>query len=270
MEIEFERGNLFYHKTGCADEKKKVIILFHGVGQDHTIFNPLLHDLKDQYICYTFDLFFHGRSKYSDPDTPVSKAEWKRALARFVAIENIDRFDVLGYSLGGRAALATTEAFPDKVDNLYMVAGEGLRKNFWYSWATHPFFGKPIFKSVTRNPSSLFTLIKIGEQFKLISAAARVIALSQMKSAEKRKQVYGSWIVFSKLNVAASELKVIADKNKINLFFLFGSIDQIMTPREAETIRKQIPEATVEILNTSHAGLIRKLSHYIKSRIKPI
>lgn len=266
MEIEFEHGNLFCHKTGAGQEKKKALLLFHGVGQDHTVFNSLVHDLNDQYICYAFDLFFHGRSQWSDPHTPMSKEEWKRGLSRFLERENIGRFDVLGYSLGGRLALAATEAFPDKVDNLYMVAGEGVRKNLWYSWATHPLFGQPLFKSTTRNPKILFALLKLGELLKIIPTAMRVLAQSQMRSSEKRNQVYGSWILLSKLNMTTSALKRVADENNINLYFLFGGIDKIMAPREAKVIQKRIPRARIEILNTSHGGLIRNLSDYLKTK----
>jgi pimeloyl-ACP methyl ester carboxylesterase len=267
MGIEFEHGNLFCYKTGSGQERKKALLLFHGVGQDHTVFNSLVHNLTDSFNCYAFDLFFHGRSQWKD-HIPMTKEEWSRGLSRFLERENIDRFDVLGYSLGGRLALATTEAFPDKADNLYMVAGEGVRKNFWYSWATHPLFGQPLFKGITRNPSVLFTLLKIGERLKIIPTSMRILALSQMRSPEKRNQVYGSWILLSKLNMTTSALNRIVDENKINLHFLFGGIDRIMTPREAKVIQKQIPRARVEILSTNHAGLIRNVSDYLNIKTR--
>jgi pimeloyl-ACP methyl ester carboxylesterase len=267
MQIEFEHGKLFYNKTGNGGVKNKTLLLFHGVGQDHTIFNSLVRHVQDAYSCYTFDLFFHGQSEWKGPDTPLTKQEWKKSLNRFFEQERIDSFDVLGYSIGGRLALATVEAFPEKTDNLYMIAGEGLRKSFWYSWATHPVFGQRLFRRITKNPSLLITILKVAQSIRIIPATTVALAITQLKSSEKRMQVYGAWILLSKLEVNASVLNATAEQYGVTLHFLFGAIDEIMSPSHAKAIQKQIPRARIDVVNTSHAGLIRNLSNYLKTKV---
>ena len=50
-------------------------------------------------------------------------------IREFLRKENISRFDVAGFSMGGRFALATLEAFPEKIGNVFLIAPDGEKQS---------------------------------------------------------------------------------------------------------------------------------------------
>ena len=185
-------------------------------------------------------------------------------MQHFFTAEKIDQFAVIGYSLGGRAAVATLESFPKQTSALMMVAGEGVRKNFWYSWATHPVIGKPLFREMITHPNYFNRIMNRLERFSLVPRVVIEFALRQMSSREKRQRIYSSWIIFSKLYLAPRKLFTISHENRNKLVFVFGKQDPIMKESEVNRLRKILPEATIELINTSHYGLIREIPELLR------
>jgi len=48
-------------------------------------------------------------------------------MMRFLGKEKIELFAVVGFSLGGKFALATLEAFTDKVTKVVLLAPDGIK-----------------------------------------------------------------------------------------------------------------------------------------------
>ncbi len=258
MEIESGHAKLFYSKSGNG---AKSLLLFHGFGQDHTVFNLLVSELKETHTCFSFDLFFHGNSSWDGPERPVSQQEWKTLITRFLEKENVQNFSVLGYSLGGRPAIATYGAFPSRTDQLILVAAEGIRYNFWYQWATMPWIGRPLFRKLSFHPTLLNKAILTAENLGIISRSVARFASKQMSLPAMRHRVYHSWIAFRSLGLSVNSLKKLALQSKTQLKLIFGANDPIISPNEIKSIR-QLPKARIEVIDVGHHGLLRKMSHH--------
>lgn len=265
MEIELEGSRLFYHKAGSGN---KNLLLFHGFGQDHTVFFPLIESLKEDFTCFAFDLFHHGNSQRSGLDVAIEKHEWKKFMEAFIFRENLDSFSILGFSIGGRLALATFEEFAETTNNLILVAAEGLRKNFWYSWATHPQFGQPIFHSLINHPKVLFGPLKIAKALKLLPPPLLQFVLKQMDSAEKRQRVYSSWISLRKLKLSIKQLVDLSAGHSVRIIFVFGIDDDIMRKADAEHLQKQISNAEFKFLQARHHQLLRRMPEHLTAWLK--
>ena len=106
---------LHYDRLG---QGPRILLAFHGAGQTgQECFQSFADHLGSYYTVYAFDLFFHGQSlglygtdNFSDRDV-VDKHSWELFIQTFLDEKQIDQFDVAGFSLGGRFALATTECF---------------------------------------------------------------------------------------------------------------------------------------------------------------
>ena len=62
--IVYQSSELYYYREGDGN---KVILLFHGFGQDHKAFDSWIDVLESDYTIFAFDLFFHGNSKWANP-----------------------------------------------------------------------------------------------------------------------------------------------------------------------------------------------------------
>ena len=89
---------LFYTKTGHG----RPLIMVHGNGEDHTIFDEAIEVLKDHFTCYAIDSRGHGQSP------PCRELHYKDMAQDMIAfMTELDLNDVAfyGFSDGGIVAL---------------------------------------------------------------------------------------------------------------------------------------------------------------------
>ena len=98
------------------------IILLHGNGEDHTIFDRLSDDLKDHYKVFLIDSRGHGKSgkvscfHYSDMVEDV---------VAFIKYLKIEKPIIYGFSDGGIVGLMLASEYPDLLSGL-IASGPNL------------------------------------------------------------------------------------------------------------------------------------------------
>lgn len=251
--VKYKNSTLAYQKSGHGE---KVLLLFHGFGQNKQIFNELAQSVHDQYTLYAIDLFFHGNSQWSKGEVALEKKEWLEIMTQFLAENKVERFSVLGFSLGGKFALATFELFPTRIDQLFLLAPDGIKTNFWYSLATYPLLLRNFFKSMILKPGRLHSLTSILHTLKIVDNGLLRFARSQMDSREKRERVYYSWVVFRHLKFDMKEIAALLLKYSVRLTLIAGKHDKIITTENMQRLLRHVRDYQLEILDTGHNGVI--------------
>ena len=244
---------LAYQKSGNGN---KVLLLFHGFGQDHRTFDRLTESLTKAYTFYVFDLFFHGSSQWNEGETPLEKEMWKEIMLNFFNENKIEKFNVLGFSIGGKFALATLELFPERIEQIYLLAPDGIKTSFWYSLATYPLLLRKFFKSMVQKPGRLHLITSSIRTLHLINPGLLRFAESQMDTEEKRKRVYFSWVVFRHLKFDLRKIASIVNNHSIKLVMIVGKHDKIITVNNMNRLLRQLPHHQLEVLDTGHHGVI--------------
>ena len=251
--VNYKNSTLAYRKSGHGE---KVLLLFHGFGQNKQIFDDLAHALDEQYTLYAIDLFFHGNSQWSEGEVALEKKEWLEIMTRFLAENKIERFSVLGFSLGGKFALGTLELFPTRIDQLFLLAPDGIKTNFWYSLATYPLLLRNFFKSMILKPGRLHSLTSILYTLKIVDNGLLRFARSQMDSREKRERVYYSWVVFRHLKFDMKEIASLLLKHSVRLTLIVGKHDKIITTENMQRLLRHVKDHQLIVLDTGHNGVI--------------
>ena len=109
---------LFYHKEGSG----RPVILLHGNGEDHTIFDVAIKDLARSYTVYALDSRSHGKS---DPVPTLSYREMAEDVAAFIRQQGLEKPALVGFSDGGVVALLVALRWPDLPGRL-VVAGANM------------------------------------------------------------------------------------------------------------------------------------------------
>jgi len=253
LELTHKYSTLAYQKSGHGD---KVLLLFHGFGQHHRTFDTLSETLTSTYTLYAFDLFFHGHSKWNSEEQPLEKRMWKEILQHFLVKNKIERFSLLGFSLGGKFALATLELFPDRIQQVFLLAPDGIKTNFWYSLATYPLLLRRFFKSMILKPGRLHTVTSFLYTLRLVDKGLLRFAESQMDTQEKRSRVYYSWVVFRHLKFDMKEIGGLLQKHSIRLTLIVGKHDKIITTENMQRLLRHVKDHQLTILDTGHNGVI--------------
>jgi pimeloyl-ACP methyl ester carboxylesterase len=253
-EIEFEDLKLNYVKSGNGTQ---IMLLFHGFGQDHRAYNHLTTALKEQYTFYCFDLFFHGKSTWGNGERPLEKEKWKEIISRFFTDNNIENFSVTGFSLGCRFALATIEAFAHKIENVFLIAPDGIKSRFWFRLATYPMLTRKVFKSMILHPRSFRILANAMNELHIMDRGLLKFAEHQMNTTEKRRRVYYSWVVFRHLKFDHGQFTELVNAHPISFTFIAGKQDHVIKAKSINSFMKLLKNCRVEMLNTGHKGLLK-------------
>ncbi len=251
--VNYKNSTLAYRKSGHGE---KVLLLFHGFGQNKQIFDDLAHAVDDQYTLYAIDLFFHGSSQWSKGEVALKKKEWLEIMTQFLAENKIERFSLLGFSLGGKFALATLELFPNRIDQLILLAPDGIKTNFWYSLATYPLLLRRFFKSMIVKPGRLHSLTSFLHKLNLVDNGLLRFAQWQMDTQEKRERVYYSWVVFRHLKFDMKNIASLKAKHSIRLTLIVGKHDKIITIENMKRLLQYVKDHQLIVLDTGHNGVI--------------
>jgi pimeloyl-ACP methyl ester carboxylesterase len=253
--IHHNNSSLHYAKVGNGDQH---LLIFHGFGQDMSVFDFFTQSLARHYTFYVFDLYFHGKSTWGNGERTLKKALWKETIGLFLAENNINRFQVAGFSLGGKFALATLEAFPEKIDKAFLIAPDGIKTNFWYSLATYPVMLRVFFRSMILQPHRFLALARFLNKSGLLDKGLIRFAEYQMNTAEKRNRVYYSWVVFRHLTFNIAHIARLINTHQIKLSLIVGKYDKVITPHNMTRLTRRLTEYRLEILESGHNGLINQ------------
>ena len=170
--------NLNYEVYGYG----KPIILLHGNGETHNIFDKLIYKLEKEYTVYAVDSRCHGKSEYTKLISYDLMAE---DVIEFIKKLNIKTPILYGFSDGGIIGLLIAIKEPQLLSNL-IISGANITPDAT-TWLDN-FFTK-IAYFFTRNK-----LIKM-----MLDEPTKLIAENIKNSTLKiiLKETHGSYIVHS-------------------------------------------------------------------------
>ena len=253
----FNNSKLHFKKSG---QGKKVLLAFHGFGQDHTAFDLLATTLNNQYTIYAFDLYFHGKSEWGYHEKPLERTFWQGAMHQFLTENNITKFSLTGFSMGCRLALATAKDFPEQTEALFLLAPDGIKTSFWYSLSTYPLVMRKVFKYMITHPIWFDTLANTLRKTGILDKGLIKFAEYQMNSEAKRRKLYNTWVVFRHIKINLKSFVSVVNEKRIPVLVAVGKTDQVIPATTLKTFVNQLKTGKFITLNTGHTGLLKDAS----------
>ena len=113
------------HKRAYVKEGSgPALLLLHGLGCDHTTWQPVIQALSRRYTVIAPDLLGHGRS--DKPRADYSVGGYANGMRDLLTVLGIDKVTVVGHSLGGGVAMQFAYQFPERTERMILVAPGGL------------------------------------------------------------------------------------------------------------------------------------------------
>ncbi|MBC7389554.1 MAG: alpha/beta hydrolase [Opitutaceae bacterium] len=259
-------STLSYSVFGTGE---KVLLVFHGYGHTHKNMKGIEESLSEEYKIFSFDLFFHGFSEWNYDDSMLTKDHWSSILNAFLTENNIGKFSLLGFSLGGKVALSITEIMPYRIEKLFLIAPDGLKHNIWYDLATSKVL-KSIFKLTIIKPQIFETAVKVLNKLKLLDKSTLRFSSTQMNSKEKRRRVYFSWTVYKGLTPDIEKITEFLNRNKNQVVLYLGKYDRIIKPETVLAFTSKLKFCKVHQLNSGHNNLLDEVSNLLNKELSKI
>lgn len=250
--FQFENSQVSYRKYGCGS---KVLLAFHGFGQTNAAFACMEAYCGELFTIFALDLFFHGSSHYVG-DSILSKSTWNRLLDAFLQTHRIHRFSLMGFSLGGRFALTSVEHVADQLDQLILIAPDGITRNGWYRLATGSRLGRALFRYGLRHLSVLHWLGQSMIQIGMVNRSLLRFAELSLSTPEQRTLAYQSWTQFRLIRPDLKAIAHILHKSTIRVQFFTGAADRIVPGNYILPLTKRLRQYELTVLPTRHTRLV--------------
>lgn len=253
LSIETSKGKLRYKKAGYGN---KVVLLFHGFGQNKEVFNDLIKDWKVQFTFYSFDIFYHGNSYLETGVKEFTQNDFKEFMDLFFKKHALEKVRLIGFSMGGRFVNEIVMNFPDKVEEVNYVAPDGIRVNPWFKVATSTSMMRTIFKKIVHTPGLFFLLMKGLGRARIVHRGLIRFGIHQMDTVEKRMRVYNTWKMIYKIKTDTDQLAESFNKHQIKGRFFFGKYDQIVNRDMLGFFIDKLDHKQVKVYPTGHNRLL--------------
>ena len=107
-------------KTGSGP----AVLLLHGLGCDHSTWEPVIDVLSRRHTVIAPDLLGHGQS--DKPRADYSLGGYANGMRDLLTVLGIEKVTVVGHSFGGGVAMQFAYQYPERTERLMLVASGGL------------------------------------------------------------------------------------------------------------------------------------------------
>jgi pimeloyl-ACP methyl ester carboxylesterase len=256
IKISFSNGELGCKVLGSGVKK---MIAFHGFGQSGFDYQPLSEAMPG-YTFFSIDLPFHGASQIFDPQQPITYSQVIQLVERLIEKESITIFSLCGFSIGAKFLYPIIENFERFIDQVFFLAPEGIRTNFWYRLATSSVIARGIFYNLVRNQKALSKVIALAVKLKIIPKRVGIFATRAIVGNGKGQLVYDTWCYLRFLKLHHEKAAMVINASGVHVVFVYGSDDQIIRRETMMPLYRKLKYSEVIDLSCSHQDLIRHFS----------
>lgn len=206
MEINVNHTKLYYVQSGQGQP----LILLHGNGETHQIFDKLIPTLSAYFRVYAIDNRGHGKSAHV---SELHYQDMANDVVDFIKELKLEKPLLYGFSDGGIIGLLIASQHPDLLDKL-MISGANLNPNGLHSrdrfiyWSWHLVTRRPELRILNTEPNitkadlqriQIPTLVMAGEKDSVKISHTRLISeqIPNSKLLILPKETHSSYVVGS-------------------------------------------------------------------------
>jgi len=259
--FETDLVNLHYYKYGNG---KQSMLCFHGFGMHGKQFRVLEDDLGGKYTFYGFDLFFHKETKLKNNSIAnvkagLSKKHLADLIAAFCTHENIDRFSVIGYSMGTHFATSLVEEMGGRIDEYIAIAPTAIEPGNMVRFVSKNKIGNRLFNKVLTSEKAIINLIDAAKFMGVMDATGRDILYKEICTDELRFNMYATFTYLRFLETDEARFIKSLEDNHIKAFFIFGKRDKMFPLSIAKDFLPKLNNPNVTVLDEGHEMINPKI-----------
>ncbi|QJD97076.1 alpha/beta hydrolase [Mucilaginibacter robiniae] len=258
-------GRVRYYEYGTGT---KPLLAFHGYGMTGEQFKVLEKSILTQYKVYSFDHFFHGETELQGWDEArilagMSKPLMRQYLEAWFEKFGQQRISLMGYSMGAKLALVLVEQFPDLIDQLVLIAPDGLSVYKGFNFLVHKPFGKYLFKTAVKSNWLAPGILKTLKKVRFIDESLYKIAYHEMDTSTNRHNVYYTLHMLKLLKVEPANIAGVINQHHIQCTFVFGKHDMLFPKTGAMSFINLLNNPEVHELPMGHWLVTPQLDDYL-------
>lgn len=261
--IQVGKSRYHYYIFGKGAEP---LLAFHGFGQLGMDFQVFEKYIGDRYTIYAFDVLHHGKSEHNGE--PLTTTDLKDFIKAFTKEQDIEKFSLIGFSLGGKIVLKLIELFHARLNEVILLSPDGLKINPLYRFSTITPAGRFLFRQFIKNPAPVSKSALLLKNMKILDPKIYNFMHSQIRTKEMREKIYKVWITYQHINPDLDKIAALVNKNTFRFLLIFGKKDRVIHPKYGERFIEKIKDKkALVLLNTGHQLLGEKVGEFLKGNL---
>ncbi len=258
-------GKVHFHEYGPG---KKPLLAFHGYGMTGKQFHVLEKSVLQDFHVYGFDHFFHGESALDNWTEAQILAGMPKALVRdyveeWFKVYGRQRFSVMAYSIGANLALILVEEFADMIDEIILMASDGITTYQGFNFLTNKPVGRLFFRTFSKSKWLMPSLLKNLLRFGIIDEALYKIAHSETDTQKKRDDVYYTLNLIRRLKPNEKKVAALINEYQIKTRLIFGKFDNLFPKSGARYFIDLLDGADIHEVELGHWLVTPALDEYL-------
>lgn len=216
------------------------MIAFHGFNNNAQDFACLEEIAGEGFTIISINIFFHGSSKVNERmiEKGFSIDDLKTLFEDIYKIRQSEKYILLGYSLGGRIVLKLLEIFPDKIEEIILIAPDGIRISPFYLFFTRTTPGRFLLRKAVQRPQFFYVVSDLLRKMRIVDEKKYQFARNNFDGLQKREKVYQIWLTLRNVISDNKTVKELLRKHNIRLHLFFGKYDKIIPSSIGRRFRK--------------------------------
>ncbi|MCB0735004.1 MAG: alpha/beta hydrolase [Flavobacteriales bacterium] len=259
MEFQFKWRSsvLNYRVYGSGNQ---AVLAFHGFDQNSTAFRFMEEDFGLTHRIISIDLPHQGKTIWNEPE--LNPNDLVLLIQDFKKSLEIQSTILLGYSLGANYTLGLVCADPASVQELWLVAGDGLSFRPLFRFVTGTVIGRYLFKGFVRFPGWVRFVLNLGSVTRILPERTARFFLSTIDSQPKRALLMQRWISAGRISPSPSTIIQTLNNHSIHCRMVYGEHDSLIPVRFARKFARKLNHVDLQLVPEGHMLL---KSRYFKS-----
>lgn len=246
--------DLHYYKFGNG---KKVMLCFHGYGMHGKQFTILEKSLGHIYTFYGFDLFFHKQTKLKNQSIEhvkigLSKKQLSNLITDFCTANEIDRFDILSYSMGTHYATVLIEEIPDKIDLFVAAAPASLKPGLTVKFFGKTKIGNKLLEKLAVSETAMLKMLNFCHRLGIVDDKGKDILRREVSTYDLRFSFYACTTYLRHFETDYRKLSQNLRTYSIKSIFFFGARDGMYKEKSCRKLISKMGNTQTVILDENH------------------
>lgn len=261
--LKYKKSAVHFKRFGAG---QSLLIALHGFADEASMFSVLQNSLGEKYTVYCLDLPYHGLTKWR------GEAFDQKDIIAVVKIilekESKQRFDLMGFSMGGRIVQKILFDCIENVDKVYLIAPDGLDTKWMFKVNLIPGFLKSFLKWILQKPNWFIKLIRQLYHWKLISRFIYNFVYYHLHTEKKSARLFNTWRALDHFRIQPRKVKKLLQEYNLPVALYLGNRDEVVPLASAKLLSEDMPNVKVYVLDEGHLLVNDQLDQLLAQQLR--
>ena len=247
LSLTYGLSTISYLRSGVGS---RLLICFHGFGDHAVIWRNLEKKMGERFTLIAIDLPFHGQTNWQQKTMQI--ADFEEIIHKILAIENVERFSLAGFSFGARIVAKLSLSMRDFIDTVFLFSPDGFGTKGLKMATLVPVFVRRFVQFLFKKPAIFVNIIEWLHKKKMVAKSVHWFFSQNIGRAERRQRLFFYWLCLNDFEVKLPIFKRKLIETGIPTHVFFGKYDDIVPLSIGTFLSTDAPNIHLHVVESDH------------------